>query len=52
MNTQTGITAANRELPPFLQFICRACGYIYDEAEGDPDSDLTPGTRMADIPND
>ncbi len=30
-------------------FICRACGLIYDEAVGDADSGLPPGTRFADI---
>ncbi|PKM03577.1 MAG: rubredoxin, partial [Gammaproteobacteria bacterium HGW-Gammaproteobacteria-6] len=34
------------------QFICRACGLIYDEALGDPDSGLAPGTRFEDIPDD
>ncbi len=33
-------------------FICRACGLIYDEAKGDEDSGLAPGTRFADIPED
>lgn len=37
---------------PFQQYICRACGLIYDEAEGDPDSGLAPGTRFEDIPDD
>lgn len=37
---------------PYLQYICNACGYIYKEAEGDPDSGLAPGTRYADIPDD
>lgn len=37
---------------PYLQFICNACGFIYKEAEGDPDSGLAPGTRFADIPDD
>lgn len=34
------------------KFICRACGVIYDEALGDPDSGLAPGTRFDDIPQD
>ncbi|MFP3569087.1 FAD-dependent oxidoreductase [Paraburkholderia sp. SIMBA_030] len=34
------------------QFVCRACGVIYDEALGDPDSGLAPGTRFDDIPDD
>jgi len=36
----------------WLQFICDACGLIYNEAEGDADSGLAPGTRFADIPDD
>ena len=32
-------------------FICRACGLIYDEAKGDADSGLAPGTRFDDIPD-
>ena len=39
-------------LGPWQQFLCRACGLIYDEAEGDPDGGLPPGTRFADIPDD
>ena len=34
------------------QFICRACGYVYDEEDGDPDGGLAPGTRYEDIPDD
>ena len=36
----------------FRQFICRACGYIYDEALGDPDGGQAPGTRFEDIADD
>lgn len=39
-------------LGPWKQFLCRACGLIYDEGEGDPDSGLAPGTRFDDIPED
>lgn len=38
--------------PAFNKYICHACGYIYDEAEGDPDSGLVAGTRFEDIPDD
>ena len=31
---------------------CYFCGYIYDEAEGDPDSGIAAGTRWEDIPAD
>ena len=36
----------------FRQFICKACGLIYDETKGDADSGLAPGTRFEDIPDD
>lgn len=42
-----GITQA-----PWQSYICNACGYIYHEADGDPDGGLPPGTRLADIPDD
>ncbi|MBR9884194.1 MAG: FAD-dependent oxidoreductase [Oceanospirillales bacterium] len=37
---------------PWHQYICLACGLIYDEELGDPDSGLAPGTRFEDIPDD
>jgi rubredoxin-NAD+ reductase len=37
---------------PYRRWLCDACGYIYDEAKGDPDSGLSPGTRYQDIPED
>ena len=36
----------------FCRWICDACGFVYDEAKGDPDSGLAPGTRYQDIPDD
>jgi rubredoxin---NAD+ reductase len=36
----------------FRRWICDACGYIYDEAVGDADSGLAPGTRFEAIPDD
>ncbi|MEJ2630889.1 MAG: FAD-dependent oxidoreductase [Acidihalobacter sp.] len=36
----------------YKRWSCDACGFIYDEAKGDPDSGLEPGTRYADIPDD
>lgn len=40
------------EFPEWRQYLCRACGLIYDEEKGDPDSGLAPGTRFEDIPDD
>jgi rubredoxin len=34
------------------KFECTACGYIYDEELGDPDSGIAPGTKWEDIPED
>lgn len=31
---------------------CRFCSHIYDEAKGDPDSGIAPGTRFEDLPPD
>ena len=36
----------------WLVYICKACGLLYKEEEGDPDSGLAPGTRFEDIPDD
>jgi len=44
--------AAPAAAAPFRQYICHVCGLIYDEARGDADSGLAPGTRFADIPDD
>lgn len=37
---------------PYNKYLCKVCGYIYDEAEGDQDSGLAAGTRFEDIPDD
>ncbi|WP_339799294.1 FAD-dependent oxidoreductase [uncultured Marinobacter sp.] len=37
---------------PYRRYLCYVCGYIYDEAKGDPDGGLPPGTRYEDIPDD
>lgn len=28
------------------------CGWIYDEAKGDPDNGIAPGTKFEDLPAD
>jgi len=33
------------------KYRCIACGYVYDEAKGDPDSGIKKGTKWADIPD-
>ena len=48
----TASAAAAASAAEWLSFICDACGYIYNEADGDPDGGLAPGTRYVDIPDD
>lgn len=55
MNTAPSLSpvaAAMQALAPYQTYLCDACGYLYNEADGDPDGDLPPGTRYADIPDD
>lgn len=33
-----------------MQWVCDACGYIYDPAEGDPEQDIPPGTDFEKLP--
>ena len=34
------------------KYVCLICGYIYDPAEGDPESGIAPGTPFEEIPDD
>ncbi len=34
------------------KYVCTVCGYVYDEATGDPDNGIAPGTRWEDVPDD
>jgi rubredoxin len=36
----------------YRKYQCNVCGHIYDEAEGDEDTGIAPGTRWEDIPDD
>jgi rubredoxin len=31
-------------------WMCLICGWIYDEAEGDPEHGIAPGTKWEDVP--
>jgi rubredoxin len=33
------------------KFQCVVCGWIYDEAQGDAEHGIAPGTRWADVPD-
>ncbi len=34
------------------KYVCTACGYVYDPAQGDPDSGIKPGTPFEQLPDD
>ncbi|MGI6537326.1 MAG: rubredoxin [Caldicoprobacterales bacterium] len=34
------------------KYVCSVCGYVYDEANGIPESGVAPGTRWEDLPDD
>ena len=35
-----------------VKYVCEICGYEYDEAAGDPDNGIAPGTKFEDLPED
>lgn len=35
-----------------MKYVCTVCGFIYDEAAGDPDNGVAPGTAWANVPED
>lgn len=34
------------------KYECTVCGFVYDEAIGDPDNEIAPGTKWEDLPQD
>lgn len=34
------------------KYVCKVYGWIYDEALGDPDNGIAPGTKFEDLPAD
>jgi rubredoxin-NAD+ reductase len=45
-------SAAPETAVAYRRWICAVCGFIYNEALGDPDEGFAPGTRFEDIPDD
>lgn len=39
------------ETEGYDKYLC-PCGYVYDEAIGDPENGIAAGTKWADIPDD
>ena len=34
------------------KYTCTVCGWVYDEAAGDLDNGIAPGTKWEDLPED
>ena len=34
------------------KYVCTVCGYVYDEATGEPDNSIKAGTKWGDLPDD
>ena len=34
------------------KYLCTVCGWVYDEAAGDPANGIAPGTKFADLGED
>ena len=35
-----------------VKYACSLCGYVYDEAEGSPETGVAPGTPFEQLPED
>ena len=35
-----------------MKYVCTVCGYVYDEAKGDPENGVAPGPKWEDVPSD
>ena len=33
-----------------MKYVCKVCGYVYDEEVGDPANGIAAGTKWADVP--
>jgi rubredoxin len=44
----------SRPAPPSAAtaWVCTICQWVYDPAQGDPDSGIAPGTPFEDLPDD
>lgn len=45
INIEKGVTEMKK-------YVCDACGWEYDEAVGEPDLNIAPGTKFEDLPDD
>lgn len=45
-------SVAKEAKPSYPRYVCNGCGYEYDPAAGDPDSDILPGTLFDALPEE
>lgn len=45
-------STSNETVPTTKKWVCRVCGWIYDENVGDPDGGIAAGTPFEEIPDD
>jgi rubredoxin len=44
-------TIVERRFYIMKKYVCLVCGYVYDEALGDPENGVAPGTKWEDVPD-
>ena len=49
---QNNLRKAQKRRNNKMKYVCDACGWEYDEAVGDPDNGIAPGTKFEDLPDD
>lgn len=45
------MSQSSTETHVLRKWMCVVCGYIYDEAMGEPDEGIAAGTRWEDVPD-
>lgn len=40
------------QVAAYKKYLCNICGHIYDEALGEPEAGIVPGTRWDDLADD
>ena len=47
---KSNMSQSSTETVVLRKWMCVVCGYIYDEAAGEPDEGIAAGTRWEDVP--
>ncbi len=50
LQSRTIVVSRQTDVSDHRTWMCLICGWIYDEAAGDPEHGIAPGTRWADVP--